>query len=73
MMVYSADKEGKGGAIVSRTSTDYGETWSESKNVTDNQHRFGLAVAPNSLMVATNNNDKITLHGYKWSDSREGY
>ncbi len=52
VMVYSADKEGKGGAIVCQTSTDYGNTWSASINISDNQHKFGLSVAPNSRYVA---------------------
>jgi hypothetical protein len=72
-MVYSADKEGKSGAIVSRTSTDYGENWSASMDITDSQRIFGLAVAPRSRYVATSNHNNITLHklvldtNYSWS------
>jgi len=62
IVVYSADKEGKSGAIVSRVSTDYGKTWSSSSvNITSNQHKFGLAVAPDSSIVAILNDGKIKL------------
>jgi hypothetical protein len=64
MVAYSADKEGKSGAIVSRYSEDYGETWSASKNVTLNQHKFGLAVAPNSTFTAIFNDEKIKLREF---------
>lgn len=61
MVVYSADKEGKSGAIVSRVSYDYGEHWTASVNITNNQHKFGLAVAPDSVWVAILNNGKIKM------------
>lgn len=64
MVVYSADKEGKSGAIVSRTSSNYGRKWHSSVNITDNQHRFGLSVAPDSRFVATRNSNKLSLHKY---------
>ncbi len=73
IMVYSADQEGKSGATVSRTSTDYGENWSASMDITDKQRTFGLAVAPSSYYVATTNHTNITLHklvsdtNYSWS------
>jgi hypothetical protein len=52
MVAYSADKEDKSGGIVSRTSADYGETWTSSIDVSSNKHPFGLAVAPNSRYIA---------------------
>jgi hypothetical protein len=64
MVAYSADKEGKSGAIVSRYSEDYGETWSESIHVTNNQHKFGLAVAPNSSFTAIFNDEEIKLREF---------
>ena len=67
IVVYSTDKEGKSGAIVSRVSGDYGETWTASLNITGNQHKFGLAVAPDSTYVARTNNGKVAL--FKYSDA----
>ena len=72
VVAYSADQEDKSGAIVSRISKDYGETWSESKDVTNNQHKFGLSVAPKSFFVATNNNGTLTLHGFTWNNNSLG-
>jgi hypothetical protein len=54
-------KEGKSGAIVARTSTDYGKTWTQSINISENQHLFGLAVAPNSRYAAVRVGNKIRL------------
>ncbi len=61
VMVYSADQEGKSGATVARTSTDYGKTWTSSINLSENQHLFGLAVAPNSRYAAVRVGNKIRL------------
>ena len=65
MVVYSADQEGKSGATVSRVSYDYGENWTASLNITNNQHKFGLAVAPDSRYVAILNNGKIKMKKYE--------
>ena len=65
MVVYSADSEGKGGATVSRVSYDYGENWTASLNITNNQHKFGLSVAPDSVWVAILNNGKIKIKAYE--------
>ena len=67
IMVYLADKEGKSGAIVSRISKDYGETWTESVNITENKHLFGLSVAPNSNYVVIYNIPEISLHKLTWN------
>jgi hypothetical protein len=61
VMVYSADKEGKSGAIVSRISKDYGKTWSASKTVTNDKLKFGLAVAPYSLFVAFHKDKEVSV------------
>ncbi len=72
VVAYSADQEGKSGAIVSRISRDYGKTWSESMNATNNKHKFGLAVAPYSYYIAYDDNQKIRLRkfveGTGWMD-----
>ena len=73
MLVYSADQEGKGGAIVSRVSTTYGATWSStSEDITNNQRRFGLSVAPDSQFVARLNNSMDEVVLFKYSNASTG-
>ncbi len=65
VMVYSADQEGKSGAIVGRVSADHGKTWAASKDISGNEQKFGLAVAPNSSYVAFLNTGKDKLYFYQ--------
>jgi hypothetical protein len=72
VVAYSADGEGKNGAIVSRISKDYGETWSESTKATNDKRKFGLAVAPNSYIVAhVDNKHRIGLRQYVEDTTRK--
>jgi Neuraminidase (sialidase) len=70
VIAYSADKEGKGGAIVGRISKDYGETWSESKTVINDKLKFGLAVAPYRLFVAFYKDKKISVKRYITAENK---
>jgi hypothetical protein len=63
-MIYSADKEDKSGAIVSRISKDYGATWTESVTINKDKVLFGLSVAPYSSYVAVFNHSKLNLWKY---------